>query len=61
MGVCGAAARRGGEKNKTREGENEQGDLPLWIQQLPPQVIGIQLVSHLLTIRSSSRSLGSCR
>ena len=27
---------------------NEQGDLPLWIQQFPPQVIGIQLVSHLI-------------
>ena len=60
MGFAGQRRAEEGKKKKTREGANEQGDLPLWVQQFPPQVIGIQLVSHLLRINSFSRSLGSC-
>ena len=32
----------------------EKKDLPLWIEQFSPQVIGIQLMSHLLSLVAAS-------
>ncbi len=32
----------------------EKNDLPLWVEQFSPQVIGIQLMSHLLGLVAAS-------
>ena len=57
--IMGFAGQRRAEEGKTKPARvNEQGDLPLWIQQFPPQVIGVQLVSHLLRTCSWSKELG---
>lgn len=58
--ICGAAA--------TGEGQTRprvivrDGDLPLWIEQLSPQVISIELMSHVLRLLAGSElELSNCR
>ena len=50
MALRGRGERRRGKREERGGLSSSEEDLPLWIEQFSPQVIGIQLMSHLLSL-----------